>query len=391
MFKVLLTCPNELRNVLEGELRLIGAQEIVQGFKEVHCLMDESVYYKAHFCLRTASHIILLIKECSANSPSELERQASDITWSKFFKSSKTFIVDAIQGDRGRGYMSANDLSKSVRLGVERHFKKYANGQVPRVDLRTPEVRLCVFSLNRRCWLGLNSSGLALHRRGYRYQEHQAPLKESLAAAVLFEAGYDGHQVLLDAMCGSGTIPIEAALLSLKRAPLLNRPDQDFALSHLCLWKPELWLEIREQLSRAADSSSLMAPIYGQDLDFASVEMAKAHAKRAGVSDFVQLKQANFLETEKPAENGILVMNLPYGERLARDQDLDLFYAAIGRHLKHQFTGWTAALLAAETAPIDKIGLKPKKRLPILNGAVKCRLLVYELFSGKRKSSEGNS
>jgi putative N6-adenine-specific DNA methylase len=291
-------------------------------------------------------------------------------------------VVEGIQGSRGPEFMTSNELSRCVRLGIEEKFT-YLRQPIPKVNLKEPDVKIVAFSRNLRCSIGVYTSGKALHKRGYKNGEHSAPLKETLAAAVLYEAGYTGDQPLVDAMCGSGTLAIEAAMIALNKAPLIHRKKDEFGFEKLKLFNRELWRKVQDQV-RAERKESPQAAIYAQDIDPKAVAMTKDNALRARVERFIDARCSDFFESSKPSEKGLIVMNLPYGERLGGD-DLEDFYARVGQTLKHNYQGWTAAILTSEDAPISKIGLKPKKKKMLLNGSIRCKLMTFELFSGSHK------
>jgi putative N6-adenine-specific DNA methylase len=383
MYSVVMTCPDETKMTLVRELEALGAADIEPGYKEVHCTLSEEQFYRAHLCLRTPSNIILVLKECAAKSEIMLRSQASRIKWQDYFDARQSFMVEAIQGDRGPEFMTSNELSRCIRLAIEEKFY-FLKMPRPRVDLENPDVKIVVFSRNQRCSIGISTSGKAMHKRGYKHGEHAAPLKETLAAAILLEAGYDGSQVLLDGMCGSGTLAIEAAMIAMDKAPLIHRKKDEFGFERLKILNRDLWRKTQDSL-RADRLDQPAQPIFARDIDSHAVDMSRANALRARVEKFIRFDHKDFFEAEKPAESGMVLLNLPYGERIGSEQDLGEFYRKIGSHLKHHYQGWTAAVLAAEEAPIAKLGLKAKRRIPILNGSLKCKLLIFELFHGKHR------
>lgn len=388
MIKLIATCPDETKHILAEELRQLGCQDVVELFRAVSFTATEEQYYRAHLELRTASNLILVIKEnVSAKTPIMLQSQARRIHWDKYFANTKTFVVDANQTDRGSEFMSSNDVSKAVRLGIEDCFigRKMAK---PMVDLKEPDVRIVVFSRHERVMFGINTSGKTMHKRGYKLKDHPAPIKETLAASVLKLAGYDGSQVLLDPMCGSGTIAIEAAGIALGKAPLIHRKKDEFGFEALLTFNRELWRDI-QQHARDAREEEPKAAIFASDVQSEFVEMAREHALRARVEKFITFDRADFLDLKKPAEKGLLIANLPYGERMkddsGDDEALKEFFKKIGDHLKKEFSGWTAALLVSESAPYKFVGLKPSRKINVLNGSIPCKLLIYEMFSGERR------
>jgi putative N6-adenine-specific DNA methylase len=220
--------------------------------------------------------------------------------------------------------------------------------------------------------IGIDTAGRALHKRGWRTNGHPAVLKETLAASILLLAGYDGNEPLLDPMCGSGTIVIEAAYIALNKAPLIHRGKDDFSLEHLNGFDRPLWRKVSDQL-RAAKKSALTAPIYASDIKEKYVELARATALRARVEKYIDFSVKPFQEWEPPAPNGLLAANLPYGERIGI---LDSLYRDVGKVIKERFGGWRIALLVTADAPIQLLGLNIKKEIPLLNGALPVKLIL---------------
>lgn len=382
--RLILTCPDETKDVLMQELRALGATAIEPGFRAVHCEATEELFYRLHLQLRTASRILRVIKDVPAKTPEMLFSQAKRIAWEELFDVKRTFLVEGVPTERGEGLMKANDISKKVREALQNRFH-HKLGSVPKVDLEEPRVIIVAFLRGGRCMLSLDTTGKALHKRGYRVEGHVAPLKETLAASILMMAGYDGSEPLLDPMCGSGTIPIEAAMIALHKAPLIHRKKGEFLFEWLKDFNAAEWRKAQDE-ARLDKLSEPPAPIYASDMNAKYVEIARAAALKARVERNVFFRTSRFQDLEAPAPKGLLVANLPYGERLdANDPALAGFYKEIGDTLKKRFSGWRAALLAAVDSPWKSIGLKPTRRIPVLNGSIECRLLIFDLYEGSRK------
>jgi putative N6-adenine-specific DNA methylase len=407
MAMYLATCPEETKNVLMEELKDLGATDIEPIYRGVRFSGSQELFYLCHLKLRTASRLLKIIKEFPARSPEMLFSQARRIPWSELFDLKHGYLIEGVPGDRGQEFMSGNEISKKVREGLQDSFGRKL-GTIPKVDLKEPKVVIVAFVAGGRCTLSFDTSGKALHKRGYRsLSSHPAPIKETLAAAMLRLAGYNGEEVLLDPMCGSGTVAIEAAMISLDKSPLIHRKKGEFLLEWLKDFDRGLWRETLEQC-RLEKRSDLRAPIYAGDISARYTEMARDHALKARVEKYIHFETKAFEKWEAPAPSGLLVANLPYGERLlpqgrrgdsfkaqsARSDSLEAeredreFYKALGDHLKKNFVGWRAALLAADKSQIKFIGLKPTKKIPILNGTIPCKIWIFELYEGSRKSGE---
>lgn len=383
--RLILTCPDETKDVLMQELAAHGATAIEPGFRAVHCEATEEVFYRLHLQLRTASRILRVIKDIPAKTPEMLFSQARRIAWDELFDVNRTFLVEGIPTERGEGLMKANDISKKIREALQARFH-FKLGRIPKVDLKEPRVIVVAFLRGGRCMLSLDTTGKALHKRGYRVEGHVAPLKETLAASILMMAGYDGTQALVDPMCGSGTISIEAAMMALHKAPLIHRKKGDFLFEWLKDFNATEWRKAQDE-ARLDKLAELPAPIYASDISSKYVDIARQAALKARVERYITFSKSRIQDLEAPAPQGILVANLPYGERLeANDPNLALLYKEIGDTLKKRFAGWRAVLLAAVDSPWKSIGLKPSRRIPILNGSIECRLLIFDLYAGSRRA-----
>ncbi len=385
--KLIATCPEETKDVLMAELKLLGATDIVPVYRAVTFEADADIFYACHLKLRTASRIMRVIKEFPAHSPEMLYSQARRIPWPDFFDIDHGYLVEGVPGDRGHEFMTSNDISKKVREGIQDAFGRRF-GRIPKVDLQEPKIVVVAFVAGGRCTLSFDTSGKAMHKRGYRTEgHHPAPLKETLAASMLLLAGYDGTQPLLDPMCGSGTLAIEAAMIALHKSPLIHRKKGQFLLEWTKDFDRTLWRSTQDE-ARGERMTTPPAPIMASDVQPKYVEMARANALRARVEKHIQFNTARFQDLKADTESGLLVANLPYGERLrkgADDQELIQLFQEIGDTLKQKFTGWRAALLAAENSPYKHIGLKTTRRIPLLNGTIPCKLLIFDLYAGTRR------
>ncbi|MFW7377948.1 MAG: THUMP domain-containing class I SAM-dependent RNA methyltransferase [Oligoflexus sp.] len=378
------TCPLEIQDLVCQELQDYGAVNIKAGFKAVHFEADLKTAYEIHLKLASASRILRILKESAGKTLTMITDQSNRVAWNKIWPKNGTYLVEAVLGDREHD-LSSNDLSKAVRHGIEKYFQK--NGlALPKVDLKEPTLKVVAFLRQGRLMISVDSSGKTLHKRGYRHLQHPAPIKETLAAACLRLMDYDGNQVFYDPMCGSGTIGIEAAYIALNKAPLIHRKKLDFGMEKLADFQSDLWRRVQEsvRLERREEPAS---PIILGDIRPEFVEMAKQHALKARVEKHLQFRLGSFFDLEPPAPNGMILMNLPYGERLQKNQveEMKEFLQRLGNHLKHHYQGWRIGLLAAEQSPYKLIGLKPDKKWTLLNGSIPCKLLVFDIYAGSRK------
>jgi putative N6-adenine-specific DNA methylase len=385
-YQLVALCPDEIKPVLIKELENLKANSIRSGYKAVSFEVDEDLYYACHLKLATASSLLRVIGKFSLKYSSDLYQQTAKINWHEIFSPIKTFKVDVHLATRGKDHPSSNEVSRDIRLAIQDQFLRSTN-KVPKVELKDPEIIICAYYSAKKVTLSINTARTSLHKRGYRLPGHPAPLKETMAAALLHLASYEGKQVFLDPMCGSGTIAIEAAYLALNKAPLIHRKKNEFGFEHLIDFNRSLWRSIQEKVR---EEKLALAPhqIYAADMDQTYVELAKKTALRARVEKHIQFSTSSFFDLLPPAPTGIIVTNLPYGKRLGQEKELKEFYQNIGDHLKKNYSNWQACLFVDQDSPWKFIGLKPKRKIALLNGSIKTKLLIFELYTGSKKSKK---
>lgn len=382
--RLIATCPEETKSALELELRSLGATEIAPGFRAIEFEASEELYYELHLKLRTASRVLRVIKEVPAKSPAMLHSQARRIRWNELFDSRHAFMVESLGDDAEGGAVAQKQVITQVRESIRDVFERN-EGCAPPVDPGEPKVVVVAHLSQGRCMLSFDTSGKSLHKRGYRESGHPAPLKETLAAAILILAGYDGTQPFLDPMCGSGTLAIEAAMMAIHKAPRIHRKKGEFYFEWLKSFDRELWRVTQDRV-RAEKLEATLAPVVASDINAAYVAMAQKSALKARVEKYMTFATARFQDVAPPAESGLIVTNLPYGERIGSSEgDVRQLYEEVGDTLKQKFSGWNAAILAAAASPYKAIGLKPSRSIALMNGSIPCRLLMFELYSGSRQ------
>ena len=372
-----------LEEILAEELTTLGANDIQIGRRMVSFTGDKRMMYKANFCLRTAIRILKPIKNFTAKDADEVYNQIQAIPWEEYLDVNKTFAIDAVVFSEE--FRHSKFVSYKVKDAIVDYFRK-KTGKRPSVRINNPDVLLNIHIAQTTCTLSLDSSGESLHRRGYRQEQVDAPLNEVLAAGMLLMTGWRGECDLIDPMCGSGTIPIEAALIARNIAPGVFR--KGFAFEKWVDFDSEMFDEIYNDDSQEREFTH---KIYGYDNNPKANEIATHNIKAAGVSKDVTLKLQPFQQFEQPQEKSIIVMNPPNGERISTNDLLGL-YQMIGERLKHAFVGNEAWVLSYREECFDQIGLKPSKKVPLFNGALECEFRKYEIFDGKYKefkSQEG--
>jgi putative N6-adenine-specific DNA methylase len=252
-------------------------------------------------------------------------------------------------------------------------------GKRPSVDVKDPDLLINFHIAHDKCTLSFDSSGESLHKRGYRVAQTEAPLNEVLAAGMILKTGWRGDSDFIDPMCGSGTLLIEAAMIAMNVPPGIYR--QNFAFEKWKNFNRDLFETIYNDDSGERE---FKYKIYGSDILREAIDIAAKNVKSAGVEKYIELKVMPFESyTEAPAEKGILVTNPPYGERI-KPEDLSGLYEKIGERLKHVFMGYSAWILSYKKECFDKIGLKPSKKIQLVNGSLQCEFRRYDIFAGKR-------
>ena len=384
--RLIATCPEETKPALVHELEALGATDLVPGFRAVSFEATEALVYELHLKLRTASRILRVIKDVPARSPQMLYSQARRIHWCDLFDVQHGFMVESLGADAEGGGMPPRQVVTQVRESIRDVFNR-VQGRAPPIELAEPRVVVVAHLEHGRCMLSLDTSGKSLHKRGYREPGHPAPLKETLAAAILVMAGYDGSEAFIDPMCGSGTLAIEAAMMAVRKAPRIHRKKGEFYFEWLKGLDRPLWRAVQDRV-RAEKLEGPPAPVVASDIDAGYVAMAQKSALKARVERYMSFSTQRFQDAEPPADRGLLVTNLPYGDRIgSREGDIRLLYEEVGDTLKQKFSGWRAAVLAADASPYKAIGLKPSRTVPLMNGSIPCRLLIFELYAGSRRAS----
>ncbi|HEY6909614.1 MAG TPA: RNA methyltransferase [Myxococcales bacterium] len=367
------TCPDETKAVLALELQGLGIRDPRPIYRGVAFEADLETGYRAHLWLRTASRIQRIVADLPAQSAGALEAAAEAVPWPSWLLPRYTFAVSPILTDEAARALGEPAVRTAVANAVAKSFSA-AGASAPRFEPGLDAaVTLIAHLRGGICTLGLDTAGRALHKRGWRLGGHPAVLKETLAASLLLLAGYDGTEPLLDPMCGSGTLVIEGAYIALHKAPLIHRGKDDFGFERQAGFDRALWRRISEE-ARAARLAQPRAPLFASDIRAAYVDLARKTALRARVERYIAFSVASFQELAPPAPAGLVVANLPYGERIAQGKAL---YREVGLALRRRFSAWRAALLVPAAAPAEALGLTPRREIPLMNGALPVRLLLF--------------
>lgn len=370
-----------LEEVLAQELVELGANNVQIQRRAVSFTGDKRMLYTANFCLRTASRVLLPIATFKAQKADEIYEQVKTIDWAQYMTSKTTFQIDAtVYSDLFR---HSQFITYRVKDAIADWWMEH-EGVRPNVRLTDPDLYINLHIAGDSITLSLDSSGESLHKRGYRVANTQAPINEALAAGMLLLAGWKGQSDFYDPMCGSGTLLIEAALIARNIAPGIYR--KGFAFEKWANFDADLFEDVYSDDSRERDFTH---KIYGSDAGFYAVQTATKNVQSANLQHDIEIKQIRIEElrlAEKNTEGALVMMNPPYGERLSQDKNVLRLYQDIGSTLKHQFSGATAWIISSNEEALKCVGLRPAKRIRLMNGDLDCLFNQYVLFSGDRKT-----
>ena len=363
-----------LEDVLSEELIALGAQNVEIGLRMVTFEGDLELMYKANLCCRTALRILKPIIKFTASNSDELYDMVRDFDWDKYLSPDKTFAIDSTVNSSE--FTHSKFVTYRVKDGIADYFNdKY--GRRPSIRLNGADINLNVHIAGERVTISLDSSGESLNKRGYRVAQTEAPINEVLAAGIILKTGWRGESNFVDPMCGSGTFLIEAALIAANINPGVFR--QNFAFETWPDFNKELFEELYNDDSQEREFAY---KIYGGDIAQAAIAAARKNIKAAGVENMVELECKPFDEWTEAPDDGILITNPPYGERI-NPTDIAGLYKSIGHTLKFVFKGYHAWILGYKDEHFKEIGLKPSVKFPILNGSLECELREYVMFDGK--------
>lgn len=367
-----------VEELLANELRNLGVKNVEIGNRVVHCKGNLKAIYKTCLNLRYAIRVLVLLEEFEAFNPDELYVKALELPWSDLMNVRNSFAINfAIHSEHYSHTMYASLKLKDAIVDQIRN----KTGMRPSVDKENPDYQFLLHISDEFVSIYLDASGPTLNKRGYREESVEAPLNETLAAAIVKFTDWDATEPLMDGMCGSGTIPIEAAFLARNIPSQWYR--QNFGFRHWDNFDQELWNEVREEAkSRVKD---LDTEIFASDIMDTSLAAAKHNMTNARVAKYIQTDLISFTDLEKPSEHGVLIINPPYGERL-EPEDINELYREIGDTLKKKFDGWDAWIITSNKEALKHLGLRTSKRIKLYNGPLETRLVHYAMYRGSMKN-----
>jgi 23S rRNA (guanine2069-N7)-methyltransferase / 23S rRNA (guanine2445-N2)-methyltransferase len=392
MFQFLALTSPGIEVLLAEEAKSLGASNVVQKPEGVYFEGDLSLGYKVSLWTRFATRVLLRIGQGDATTKEQLIHSAQQVPWSELFDPENTFAIDFV--GKSEEIRNTQFGALTVKDAVVDHFMAI-NDSRPSVDKTYPDIRFQARLLRQEVVFYIDFSGRSLFQRGYREHTGVAPLKENLAAAMVQRSGWldDTSKPLVDPMCGSGTVLIEALAMAAKQAPGINRQVWGFA--HWLGHDEQLWLdelELAKQQS-ATNLSTFTGKVYGSDLDSRVLNTAKQNARNAGFSAHIEFNVCDVNKLNNVFSTpGVLLFNPPYGERIGELPELVESFALLGQKLKQQYQGWRVAILTANVELLGMLKLATSKRYKFKNGPLDCQFALYDMNEKQteRDSLTGN-
>ena len=374
------TAAKGTESLVAQELTAIGALNIRSTVGGVHFEGGLETLYRANLWLRTANRVLMPIAEFPCPTPEALYKNARNVRWRDWMTVDTTFAVDC--NCRDSQITHSHYAALKIKDAIVDEFRD-RTGRRPNVDRHRPALQINAYIAKDRCILSLDTSGDRLHLRGYRQQATDAPLRETLAAAIVGLVAWDNEGMFIDPMCGSGTIVIEAGLKAMNYAPGLLRCEHTrqvgFSFQRWRNFDRKLWARLTDE-ARAEIREKIPGRILGYDISRPTIRIASENAKLAGLEKHLRFMRGDALKLSPRGNRGVIVCNLPYGERTGETEELESLYSGFGDVLKQRCAGYTAYLFTGNLKLAKSIGLRTAKRFTLYNGPIECRLLKYELF-----------
>lgn len=376
LFPIFVSCPKGLENLLTLELEALGLQNLKNNPQGVYGDASLETIYQITLWSRLANRVHLILYTGQSYNSQVLYQTCQQFPWQTVFSGDKTLKIQF----HGTSEQLRNEMysAQVVKDAIVDHFRALS-GQRPNIDKRDADIQIHAYLKHDQVTLSLDVVGYSLHQRGYRLEQGIAPLKENVAAALLWRMNWPQIVSLggyfADFMCGSGTIVIEAAMIALRMAPGLLREDQGFAswTQH----QPALWEKCRQ--AAREQRRHLDIRLYGSDINPRVLEFAKANARRAGVEAYTTWTHQPLKNAKRLHDKGLVVLNPPYGERLGEQMDLIPLYQQMGEALHKSFQGWDAGVLTSDPMLAKALGLRAHKQYSFYNGSIPCQLYCLRL------------
>jgi len=365
-----------LEKTLADELISLGAKAVQQVNRAVIFEGNNYLLYKVNYCVRSAMSVLMQFSEFRIRSVDDLYKSSFKINWSDYLDPDRTFSIVPVVSSPMFSHTGYPGLI--LKDAVADWFRQ-KTGKRPSVDTKDPDIVLNLHISNDQVTISLDSSVIPLYKRGYRKEQGSAPINEILAAGIVLISGWKGETSFLDPMCGSGTIPIEAAMIASHIPP--GRFRKFYGFQRWKDYNENLFAQVKKESEAKAINPGIK--ISGSDISDAAVLIAVANVESAGLSDIISISRDDFKDVRTLDSEGVIILNPPYGERIKTTDDL---YSMIGTSLKHNFPGYTAWLITSDKESLKQVALKPAIKTTLFNGALECILVKYEMYQGSKKN-----
>ena len=379
MYSCYLTCPRGLEKQAQIDLdKFISSSTLDRG--GINFNADKATLYNINLHSRIGMHLLVKLFDFNASNEDVLYQEIYNFSWDKIISSKQTFIIK-VKG-KSEHFQNTNYLTLKIKDAIVDKIKKIKFSR-PSINKDNPDIIISVFINKDNITLYRDSSGISLHKRGYRNKIHRAMLNESLAAGLIMLSDWNKLDPFYDLMCGSGTLPIEAALMAHNIAPGLLRDNFSFQK-----WEDYDSTLFKKLKTKAKSNIKINSDIkiYGFDIAFQNIAISLSSIKSINLSDVIKFKKQDIINFKPTEKNGIIIINPPYGERLRQSIDeLENLYKSIGDIFKTQCIGFNTYIFTSNLEAAKFIGLKSKIRIPLKNGKLDCRLLHYPIKEGQYK------
>ncbi|MFH1296585.1 MAG: THUMP domain-containing protein [Bacteroidota bacterium] len=374
-FPVIAKTLSGLEESLASELQEMGIRaELLH--RAVRFESDNEILYKINYCSRLALRFLKFITSFEVTKQQDLYDQIHAIPWEEFITEYHTFAIDAVISQSA--FTNTLFVAQKAKDAIADRFR-LLYGKRPSVDLDHPDLRINIHLYKEQCTVSLDSSGPSLHKRGYRKRTWEAPISEVLAAGLIRLSGWNQQIPMYDPMCGSGTIPMEAAMLASETPAGFFR--QEFGFMKWRDFDATLWERVKAEAN--AHIRPVTVPIRGSDKARQAIHAAKINTQKTHLGSAVRFTASNFHATKPPFESGLMLMNPPYDERIQLD-DAIAFYRSLGDSLKHLYPGWQVWIISSDLKALKFFGLKHSCKIPLFNGPLECRFVKFDLYEGTK-------
>ncbi|MDA3862217.1 MAG: class I SAM-dependent RNA methyltransferase [Melioribacteraceae bacterium] len=371
--------PGQMEELCEAELIELGAKKTKVAYRGIFFSADKSVLYKINYMSRLTSRVLAPVISFYCKDTKVLRNKAFEIKWDTFFPIDKTFSITAsVSNSKIKNSLAASQYMKD---GIVDYFRSVSDGKRPDVNVENPDIRFNLHIEDDEATISIDTSGQSLHKRGYRLIAGDAPMQETLAAALIRESKWNGEKPLWDCMCGSGTILAEALMHYCRIPAQILRTN--FGFFYLPDYSEDTWNKVKDE----CDNKMRPLPkglISGSDMSDVVLETARENLSHLLYSEAIELSCKKFQDVEH-FENGLLVTNPPYGIRIGTNAEVKILYKELGDFLKQKCKGTTAFIYTGDPSLRKSIGLKTTRRIPLVNGKLEGILMQIDSYDGSKK------